>query len=117
MKPTSPSAGANTMHAPATLLPNPCGSAEPNMKNLLAVDPCVQGKTLDRADRYSNALPDLTMQRDVRAPVGPHVHQTRASHEIARRARLGIAQPERARDRAQVQPGRRGDVFLEGVAH
>src|SRR3954447_23651682 len=116
MNPTRPSAGANTMHAPATLLRNRCGSAEPNMSNLLVVDPYVQGKTLDRADRYSYALPDLAMQRDVRAAVGPHVHQPRPAAQVLDAARLGVGQPERRGDRPQVEAGRRGDVLLEGVA-
>src|SRR3954469_5822927 len=114
MKPTSPRAGATSMHAPATVLRNRCGSAEPSMNNLLVVDPYVQGKTLLRADRYSNALPDLPVQVDVLRAVRAGVDEP-GLLEVLRRARGGVVQPERGGQRGDVQARRRGHVLLERV--
>src|SRR3954454_7003074 len=115
MKPTSPTAGATIMHAPATVFRNRCGSAEPNMYNLLVVDPSMQGKTLLRADRYSCSLPNVAMQRNVRATLGPHVHQP-GCQQVGGRPRLHVREAERGRERGQVEARRRGHVLLEDIA-
>src|SRR3954454_11308105 len=98
MKPTSPSAGATSMHAPATVLRNRCGSAEPSMNNLLVVDPSMQGKTLLRADRYSNVLPDFAVEADVLLAVRADVDEP-GLLEVVRRARGGVGEPERRGER------------------
>src|SRR5215212_5755801 len=82
MKPTIPIAGASTMHAPATVLRKRWGSVEPNMEDLLSVDPSVQGKTLLRADRYSYLLPNLSVQIHVGAAVGADVDETGAPQVV-----------------------------------
>src|SRR4051812_34635731 len=102
MKPMSPRAGATSMHAPATVLRNRCGSAEPSMGNLLVVSPSVQGKTLLSADRYSNLLPDPAVQVDVRRAVGADVHEA-GREEVLDRARGGVREAERGGERRDVE--------------
>src|SRR3954470_13561880 len=85
MNPTSPSAGATSMHAPATVFRNRCGSAEPIIRTSLLWIPVCRCLTPARADRYSYGVPDPPMQLHVLGAVGADVHDARRGEGVERR--------------------------------
>src|SRR3954466_12021771 len=115
MNPTRPSAGAAIMHAPATVFRNRCGSWEPIIRTSLLWIPVCRGLTPARADRYSNGVPDLAVEGDVRGAVGADVDEAGLA-ELAERRRAGVGDAEQRGGALDVELRRGGDVVLARVA-